>query len=148
LLIAAAITQYQCFRERFDYISFPRLQKKSIFLTLVNNGFSSVLLTILDADKAFLERKKNEALCSRICGIDYVFVNWFFSPFFGFPLTQKTKSGVRSLALMDGTQGQYKYFSVVYFVFPEGSEWPLHKSKGPRVNFYLCDRFLTFVYFT
>jgi hypothetical protein len=49
---------------------------------------------------------------------------------------------------MDGTQGQYKYFSVVYFVFPEGSEWPLHKSKGPRVNFYLCDRFLTFVYFT
>lgn len=49
---------------------------------------------------------------------------------------------------MDGTQGQYKHFSFIYFVFPEVSEQPLHKSKGPRVNFYLWDRFFTFVYFT
>lgn len=49
---------------------------------------------------------------------------------------------------MDGTQGQYKYFLLVCFVFLEVSEWPLYKSKGPRVKFYLYDRLLTFVYFT
>lgn len=63
-------------------------------------------------------------------------------------LTQEIKSGVRPFPLTDSTQGQYKHFSVVYFVFPECSEWPLHESKGPRVSFYLCDRVLTFVYFS
>lgn len=47
---------------------------------------------------------------------------------------------------MDGTQGNTSIFQS--FVFPEISEWPLHKPKEPRVNFYLCDRFLMFVYFT
>lgn len=56
---------------------------------------------------------------------------------------------VRGLSspLMDGTLGHYRHFSCVHSVFPEVSEWLLHMSKGPRVNFYLCDRFLVFVYF-
>lgn len=49
---------------------------------------------------------------------------------------------------MDGTHEQYKHFSLVCFVFPKVSEWPLPKSKAPRVNFYLYDRFLMFAYFT
>lgn len=72
----------------------------------------------------------------------------FCSPSFGLPLTWKIKSGVRPLLLMDGTQEQYRHFSLVYFVFLKISKWPLHKPKGLRVKLCLYDRFLTFVYFT
>lgn len=46
---------------------------------------------------------------------------------------------------MDGTQGQYKHFSLVS-LFSRILQMAIYKSKGPRVNFYLCDRFLMLVY--
>lgn len=71
----------------------------------------------------------------------------FCSPSFGLPLTQKIKSG----GLGSPSDGWHPGAIQAFFTslcFSRILRMAIYKSKGPRVNFYLCDRFLMLVYFT
>ena len=74
----------------------------------------------------------------------------FCSPSCGLPLTQKIKSGVKPFHLMDGTQGNTSIFheSILFFQKSPSGHYISLRDHKLRVSFYLCDRFLMFVYFT